>query len=73
MAFEFGLDTFGERTRDANGLLASHAETLRQVVAQGELADRVGLDFFGVGEHHREEGRRMRLRAERLQLIAHYF
>jgi probable LLM family oxidoreductase len=55
MAFEFGLDTFGERTRDANGLLASHAETLRQVVAQGELADRVGLDFFGVGEHHRDD------------------
>jgi probable LLM family oxidoreductase len=33
----------------------THAEALRQVVAEAELADRSGLDFFGVGEHHRDD------------------
>jgi len=28
---------------------------LRDVVQEGVLADQVGLDFFGVGEHHRED------------------
>ena len=55
MSLEFGLDTFGDVTRDADGELLSAAETIRNVVAQAELADRVGVDFFGVGEHHRRE------------------
>ncbi len=52
---ELGLDTFGDRTLGADGTLQSHAQVLREVVEQGELADRVGLTFFGVGEHHRED------------------
>lgn len=52
---EIGLDTFGDRTRGADGALRSHAEVLRDVVEQAELADRVGLAFFGVGEHHRDD------------------
>ncbi len=52
---EIGLDTFGDRTRTAGGELASHAEVLRNVVKQAELADQVGLSFFGVGEHHRDD------------------
>ena len=52
---EIGLDTFGDRTRDANGNPLSHAAVLRNVVEQAELADRVGLTFFGVGEHHRDD------------------
>ena len=55
MDIEFGLDTFGDITRDANGDLLSAAQTIRNIVEQAELADRVGVDFFGVGEHHREE------------------
>jgi len=55
VAIEFGLDTFGDITRDAAGELVSGAQTIRNVVAQAELADRVGVDFFGVGEHHRQE------------------
>ncbi|MGF2948061.1 LLM class flavin-dependent oxidoreductase [Microbacterium alcoholitolerans] len=55
MTIEFGLDTFGDVTRGADGELLSHAQTIRNVVAQAELADRVGVDFFGVGEHHRPE------------------
>ena len=52
---ELGLDTFGDLTRDADGELLSGAQTIRNVVDQAVLADRVGLSFFGVGEHHRRE------------------
>jgi probable LLM family oxidoreductase len=55
MGIEFGLDTFGDITRDADGELLSGAQTIRNVVAQAEMADAVGVDFFGVGEHHRRE------------------
>ncbi|MDP3950677.1 LLM class flavin-dependent oxidoreductase [Microbacterium sp.] len=55
MALEFGLDTFGDITLDADGRLLAAAQTIRNIVDQAELADRVGVDFFGVGEHHREE------------------
>ncbi len=52
---ELGLDTFGDVTRDAEGRTLSHAEVLRNVVAEAKLADELGLDFFGVGEHHRAD------------------
>jgi probable LLM family oxidoreductase len=50
-----GLDTFGDRTNDQDGRPDSHAQTIRNVVEQGVLADRVGVDFFGIGEHHTED------------------
>jgi probable LLM family oxidoreductase len=53
--FELGVDTFGDVTRGDDGTLRTQAQVLRDVVAEGVLADRVGLDFFGVGEHHRED------------------
>jgi probable LLM family oxidoreductase len=53
--FELGLDTFGDVTYGPDGQLLSQAETLRQVVEQAALADQVGLDAFGVGEHHRPD------------------
>jgi len=52
---ELGLDTFGDVTVDAQGRLLSQARVLRDVIAEAELADRVGVDFFGVGEHHRPD------------------
>ena len=52
---EIGLDTFGDRSLDADGALQPHAQVIRNLVEQAELADRVGLAFFGVGEHHRED------------------
>src|SRR6188508_1146891 len=52
---ELGIDTFGDVTTDADGRPKPHAQVLRDVVAQAELADRVGVDFFGVGEHHRPD------------------
>jgi probable LLM family oxidoreductase len=50
-----GLDTFGDRTNDKDDHPESHAQTIRNVVEQGVLADRVGVDFFGIGEHHTED------------------
>jgi probable LLM family oxidoreductase len=50
-----GLDTFGDRTYDEDGRPQSHAQTIRNVVEQGVLADQVGVDFFGIGEHHTED------------------
>ena len=34
---------------------SSQAEAIRQVVAEAVLADEVGVDFFGIGEHHRPD------------------
>ena len=54
-ALELGLDTFGDVTVDAGGALLSQAEVMRDVVAEGVLADRAGVDYFGIGEHHRKD------------------
>ena len=47
-----GLDTFGDHVHDEDGNPLSQAETIRSVVEQGVLGDQVGVDFFGIGEHH---------------------
>lgn len=53
---ELGISTFVETTPDVNtGITISHAERLRQVVEEMILADRVGLDVYGIGEHHRPD------------------
>ena len=54
-ALEFGLDTFGDVTADPDGRPKPHAQVIRDVIAEGVLADRLGVDCFGVGEHHRED------------------
>jgi probable LLM family oxidoreductase len=53
--FSLGLDTFGDVTLSAAGTLHTQAHTLRDVVEEAVLADQVGLDAFGVGEHHRRD------------------
>jgi probable LLM family oxidoreductase len=52
---EFGLDTFGDVTAGPDGRLNSHAQVIREVIEQAVLADRLGIDAFGVGEHHRPD------------------
>jgi probable LLM family oxidoreductase len=53
---ELGITTFAETIPDPDsGLAIGHGERLRQVVEEIELADSVGLDVFGVGEHHRAD------------------
>jgi len=64
-----GLDTFGDRPVAAGanapgsafGVTSSeqqllpHPDSLRQVIAEGVLADQTGVDVFSVGEHHRPD------------------
>jgi probable LLM family oxidoreductase len=53
--FEFGLDTFGDVTFGLDGKLKSQAQVIRDVVEEGVLADELGVDAFGIGEHHRRD------------------
>lgn len=50
MIIELGLDTFGDVTDPSDP-----ARTVRDVVEQATLADSVGVDAFGIGEHHRDD------------------
>lgn len=53
---EIGISTFVETTPDVQtGKVISHAQRLREVVEEIVLADQVGLDVYGVGEHHRKD------------------
>ncbi|WP_460580574.1 LLM class flavin-dependent oxidoreductase [Humibacter ginsengisoli] len=48
--------TFGEVTKDPRtGRLPSPRERVLQTIEQAQLADQVGLDVFGIGEHHRSD------------------
>lgn len=53
--FELGLDTFGDVTRGADGNMLSQAAVIRNVVSEATLADEVGVDLIGLGEHHRPD------------------
>ena len=52
---ELGLDTFGDITTGPDGRLLSHAQVIRDVIDEAVQADRMGVHFFGVGEHHRAD------------------
>src|SRR5688500_8940167 len=53
---EIGIYTFAERTPDpVTGHLVSAEQRLRDLLEEIELAEQVGLDVFGVGEHHRPD------------------
>ena len=53
---EFGVYTFVETRRDpATGEPVDVDKTFAELMEQIELADRVGLDVFGLGEHHRPD------------------
>ena len=51
---ELGLTSFAETHPDPmDGVAMSHGERLRNVIAEVEKAEEVGLDVYGLGEHHR--------------------
>ncbi len=52
---ELGLDTFGDVTRAADGTTVPYPQVIRNVIEEAVLADSLGVDFFGVGEHHRSD------------------
>lgn len=55
-AFELGVYSFAELTPDlVTGETVSPAQRLHNLIETMELADQVGLDVFGIGEHHRPE------------------
>jgi len=55
-AFEIGHMTFLELTADrATGAVPTARQRVRDTIEQARLADQVGLDLFGVGEHHRTD------------------
>jgi alkanesulfonate monooxygenase SsuD/methylene tetrahydromethanopterin reductase-like flavin-dependent oxidoreductase (luciferase family) len=49
---EIGVYSFGNVRRSADGTLRSTAQAVRNLLEAIRLADEVGLDYFGVGEHH---------------------
>lgn len=56
MTMEIGISTFLEASPNPQtGKAVSHAERLRQAVEEIVLADQVGLDVYGIGEHHRAD------------------
>src|SRR3954466_1939338 len=53
---ELGVYTFGDVARDPRtGATISPQQRLTDLLEEVELADQVGLDVFGVGEHHRPD------------------
>jgi probable LLM family oxidoreductase len=53
---EIGLSSFAETTPDpVTGAVMGAPQRLREVVEEIELADQVGLDVYGLGEHHRAD------------------
>lgn len=52
---EFGIETFGDIVANEDGSLKSAAESIRQIVREGEIADQYGINVIGVGEHHRPD------------------
>src|SRR6058998_2311857 len=53
---QIGIDSFAAAISDpATGLTLSPEERMNNLLEEIELADQVGLDVFGIGEHHRAE------------------
>ena len=52
---ELGIDTFGDISLGPDGRLKRADEVLRDVVEEAVVADQVGIDFIGLGEHHRPD------------------
>ena len=50
-----GLDTFGDVSVGPDGRPQSMDRVLREVLDQATLADEIGIDFIGLGEHHRPD------------------
>jgi len=53
---QIGVDSFAAAISDpATGLILSPVERMRHLLEEIELADKTGLEVFGIGEHHRAE------------------
>ncbi len=52
---DFGLGTFGDVTVDSKARPVPQPQVIRDIVEEAVLADQLGVAFFGVGEHHRDD------------------
>ena len=52
---ELGIGMFGDVHIDKNGNVQPAGERLRELIEEIKLMDEVGLDFYGIGEHHRTD------------------
>ncbi len=52
---ELGVGMFGDNHYDEHGKPLSAGERLRELIEEIKLMDEVGIDFFGIGEHHRPD------------------
>lgn len=52
---ELGVGMFGDNHYDANGKPLSAGQRLKELIEEIKLMDEVGLDFYGIGEHHRPD------------------
>ncbi|MEO7904830.1 MAG: LLM class flavin-dependent oxidoreductase, partial [Candidatus Saccharimonadales bacterium] len=53
--YEFGVNSFGDIALDNNNKPLTDAASIRQVVDEAVLADKLGVDVVGLGEHHRAD------------------
>src|SRR5687767_9472447 len=49
---ELGIGMFGDLNIDKNGNIQPPAQRMQELIDEIKLMDEVGLDFFGIGEHH---------------------
>jgi probable LLM family oxidoreductase len=52
---ELGIGMFGDNHYDSNGKPQSPGQRLKELIEEIKLMDEAGLDFFGIGEHHRPD------------------
>ena len=52
---ELGIGMFGDLHIDKNGKIQPAGQRLRELIEEIKLMDEVGLDFYGIGEHHRPD------------------
>lgn len=52
---ELGIGMFGDNHYDEQGKPLSAGERLRELIEEIKLMDEVGIEFFGIGEHHRPD------------------
>ncbi len=55
MNIELGIGMFGDLQVNANGKIQPAQQRLQEIIEEIKLMDEVGLDFFGMGEHHRPD------------------
>src|ERR1700690_4067997 len=52
MAFQLGVYSFGNTPLEPNGTTGRTRQAIRDLIEALHLAEAVGRDFFGIGEHH---------------------